>query len=271
MYGGVSLAIYINGIAQELLSLVRATAPAEANSPDPLLTGEKLVGAAGVYRKLGQFFTEQDPKKRLEQLTAPESTNAKVTTRFIVDVISGTSAGGINGVFLAKALAQNQTVDGLKQLWLQEGDLAKLLNDKWSLGGLAGFKVKRPPESLLNSQRMYRKLLEALAQMDSSAASSSVYLNESGAKPSSLISELDLFTTTSDIEGLPLPMGLSDRLVFERRYKNVFHFRYANRGERNNFTADNDPFLAFASRCTSSFPFAFEPTSLKDCIDIAQN
>ncbi len=27
MYGGVSLAIYINGVAQELLRLVRATAP----------------------------------------------------------------------------------------------------------------------------------------------------------------------------------------------------------------------------------------------------
>ena len=27
MYGGVSLAIYINGVAQELLNMVRATAP----------------------------------------------------------------------------------------------------------------------------------------------------------------------------------------------------------------------------------------------------
>ena len=30
MYGGVSLAIYINGVAQELLALVRATAPGGA-------------------------------------------------------------------------------------------------------------------------------------------------------------------------------------------------------------------------------------------------
>ena len=34
MYGGVSLAIYINGIAQELFRLVRATAPANPANPD---------------------------------------------------------------------------------------------------------------------------------------------------------------------------------------------------------------------------------------------
>ena len=31
MYGGVSLAVYINGVAQELLGLVRSTAPAPAD------------------------------------------------------------------------------------------------------------------------------------------------------------------------------------------------------------------------------------------------
>jgi hypothetical protein len=36
MYGGVSLAIYINGIAQELLHLVRATAPDPADRTKPL-------------------------------------------------------------------------------------------------------------------------------------------------------------------------------------------------------------------------------------------
>lgn len=33
MYGGVSLAIYINGVAQGLFHLVSATAPAEADKP----------------------------------------------------------------------------------------------------------------------------------------------------------------------------------------------------------------------------------------------
>lgn len=33
MYGGVSLAVYMNGIAQELLRMVRATAPAGGIPP----------------------------------------------------------------------------------------------------------------------------------------------------------------------------------------------------------------------------------------------
>ena len=65
-----------------------------------------------------------------------------------------------------------------------------------------------------------------------------------------------------------------DKFVWERRYKSVFHFRYRDpdahdiscapqirehQGERNDFIQANNEFLAFAARCTSSFPFAFEP------------
>jgi patatin-related protein len=49
----------------------------------------------------------------------------------------------------------------------------------------------------------------------------------------------------------------------------VFRFRYATAeaagGEDvNDFRAVNSPFLAFAARCTSAFPFAFEPMRLDD-------
>lgn len=108
MYGGVSLAIYINGIAQELLNLVRATAPKARRSNKALLSEKELTGASKVYRKLGQYLSIEDPKARLEKLTKSEVTDAPMTTQFVVDVISGTSAGGINGMFLAKALAQGE-------------------------------------------------------------------------------------------------------------------------------------------------------------------
>jgi patatin-related protein len=159
-------------------------------------------------------------------------------------------------------------MDGLKKLWLAEGDLGKLLNDKRSLEGLRGFKIKKPQESLLNSQRMYRKLLEALHDMDAARAQNA---GESTFSP--LVRELDLFITTTDIDGVPLPIGLSDEVVYERRYRNVFHFRYATPEAagslRDDFIKENDPFLAFAARCTSSFPFAFEAMRLSDITDIA--
>ena len=45
LYGGVSLAVYMNGIVQELLSMVRGTADLPA--------GEKLKGTERVYREIG--------------------------------------------------------------------------------------------------------------------------------------------------------------------------------------------------------------------------
>ena len=269
MYGGVSLAIYINGVAQELLNLVRATAPKSAD-PDEgqtLVADNQLTGAGEVYRKLGRYL--EGNRSKLAAAGAGNSA-APIKTRFVVDLISGTSAGGINGIFLAKALAQNQQMDGLKKLWLSEGDLAKLLNDARSVKDLAGFKLKKPQQSLLNSQRMYRKLLEALHTMSRDGGTEST-----GAGSSPLVGELDLFTTTTDIEGIPLPLSLADEVVYERRYKNVFHFRYAGKeatgAPRNDFTQANDPFLAFAARSTSSFPFAFEATRLCDITEIAND
>src|SRR5438045_7656553 len=83
MYGGVSLAIYINGVAQELLNLVRATAP-KSDDPDEteLLLGEKeLTGAGKVYRRLGQYL--HGDRAQLESPSKNDS--APVKTRFVVD------------------------------------------------------------------------------------------------------------------------------------------------------------------------------------------
>src|SRR6266852_9718541 len=60
MYGGISLAIYINGVSHEFFRAVRGR---------------------GIYR-LSKALTDSD---------------------IVVDIISGTSAGGVNGVFLAYA------------------------------------------------------------------------------------------------------------------------------------------------------------------------
>src|SRR5204862_1615885 len=81
MYGGVSLAIYINGVAQELLNIVRATAPL-TDDPDEtraLLEDEKLTGAEKVYRKLGRYLRE-DHKNFWSDKLDPA---APIKTRFV--------------------------------------------------------------------------------------------------------------------------------------------------------------------------------------------
>jgi patatin-related protein len=261
MYGGVSLAIYINGVAQELLHMVRATAPSNpiSNTPTQLLIAEEeLAGTERVYRKLGRLLGSN--RKHAAQVQERDP----VRTRFVIDILSGTSAGGINGVFLAKALANNQSIDKLQRLWIEEGDIARLINDKISIKDLPGVTIEHPPASLLNSRRMYVKLLDAISGMETGASSNSD-------RESPLTEELDLFVTATDIYGLTLPLKLADKVIFERRYRNVFHFLYASEyatgDHRNDFLAKNDPFLAFSARCTSAFPFAFEPMTLRDVAD----
>src|SRR4030095_9856448 len=111
--------------------------------------------------------------------------NEPIRTRFIVDILSGTSAGGINGIFLGKALANGQDISGLENLWIKEGDMQTLLNDKQSVKGRP-LKLQDPPASLLNSQRMYLELLKAFDGMESTGS----------ATP--FVDELDLFVTTTD-------------------------------------------------------------------------
>jgi patatin-related protein len=250
IYGGVSLAIYINGVVQELLRLVRATAPGI----------ETLTETEAVYRKLGQALG--DPDRDPEAPIAEPAADAKVRTRFVIDVISGTSAGGINGVFLGKALANGQSLEAIKNLWYNEGDISLLLND----GGSRDARVRPQsrPTSVLNSARMYDRLFAALQGM-----------NRPGELPTPLVGELDLFVTATDIEGLSLPISLLDGVVQERRHRSVLRFNLGDYNPekqeiQNDFTASYDPLLAFAARCTSSFPVAFEPMLLADIDEVLQ-
>lgn len=84
LYGGVSLAIYINGTANELFRAVRGR---------------------GVYFLLKHLL------------------DADIT----VDVASGASAGGINGIFLAMALANDREFGTCADLWRRDGALDSLL------------------------------------------------------------------------------------------------------------------------------------------------
>jgi patatin-related protein len=223
MYGGVSLAIYINGIAQELYRMVDATA---TKSPGT----DADSGSENVYKTIA----------------------GELKTRFVVDIISGTSAGGINGIFLAKALANGQPIKSLEQMWLDEGDIEVLINDRKSKNNkyLPEFD---PPKSLLNSKRMYDHLLDAFNEMDKQP------------KQTPLVKELDLYVTTTDLQGIRTPLRLADEVVWEKKHQNIFHFQLKNDNASDpDFAEKNNPFLAFAARCTSAFPFAFEPMCFKD-------
>ena len=262
MFGGVSLAVYMNGITQELLRAVRATAPrldpadvsrtfsdrAKARPSEALFPDADLQGTERVYRKLGQglFYGRKGDGSALVH-------GGAIRTRIVVDMLAGTSAGGINSVYLAKALVNNYNLDELKQLWMDKADIDTLLNDARS--DLGTYRSKKPPTSLLNSQRMYSLLFQAFEDMD-----------QRQPKGQPLAEELDLWVTATDLDGIATPIQLADTTIEERIHKASFHFVYGPRraGHPNDFTKQFNPMLAFASRCTSSFPIAFEPMTLQD-------
>jgi patatin-related protein len=241
MYGGVSLAIYIGGIARELLGVVRATAPSPG---DPNLAGvTQLSKVEEIYRRIA---SKQDPVTNQEVLK----------TRVTVDVISGTSAGGINGIFLAKALANGLSMDPILDLWVKEGDLAKLLNDAESVKGTA-LAPDDPPAALLNGRRMYAKLVEAFDAMDDAPKAESWDA-----------ARVDLFVTTTDIRGEVIRLPVANAVAREKRHRQRFHFTARGPGDNELGKVEN-PLLAFAARCTSSFPAAFEPFTWNDAVAIA--
>ena len=246
LYGGVSLCVYMNGIAQELLHLVKSTAPSRDDPSQPFLANPTSTQA--VYRRLGQFLACPGDPVDLSAITP----DTPIHTRFLIDTIAGTTAGGINGVFLAKALALEGDLTSLKELWKDEGDISKLINDKGSMvDDLKSFELQDPPASLLNSQRMYVELLKALRDLDPQPAPLT--------NASALVDELSLHITATDLRGLVLPIQLADGQIFERRHRANFHFLHSPLTSTYHFTSEFTPFLAFAARCTSSFPVAFEP------------
>jgi patatin-related protein len=257
LYGGVSLAIYITGVVQEFLHLVRATAPNEAPPVGETALVTELKSTEKVYRELGQLA-------RFGEQVEAGSTSLRdpILTRFVVDILAGSSAGGINGIFLAKALAHELEIDALSTLWVEEGGIEDLLNDERSDVGMPPGEREKAPLSLLNSRRMYWQILKALDGMG----------GDDGApgRNSPLVDELDLWVTMTDICGLELPIDLMDSVVFEKKHKQVLHFRYATpyaadvEQTRSDFRRRFNPLLAFAGRATASFPFAFEPMLLND-------
>jgi len=263
MFGGVSLAIYMNGIAQELLKAVRATAPTDATERSTPPETD-LKSTETVYRKIGKILHHGRIPK-CESLPK-DLTHVPIRSRFVIDILSGTSAGGINAVFLAKALANDQELDQIRDIWLNEGDIDRLLND----GKVqpSAYPSASPKTSLLNSQRMFGKLLEAFDGMDAEASRPENY-------ESRLAKEIDLFVTTTDLNGISLPIQLANTVVDERMHRAHFRFTYrealpvpvsqSNSSFRpNDFLQKYNPMLAFASRCTSSFPGAFEPMKFSD-------
>jgi patatin-related protein len=263
-YGGVSLAIYMHGVTKELYKLVRAArafdnAYAESDfNPERWFTGPSEVQGGPNYDSEQAYFAA---------LHALADQGDPLTV--VLDVIAGTSAGGINGVCLARGLAGGRSLNGFRKLWLDEGDMSVLLAGHalfpWGRGKMLtklAESVARlgwhPEAAVLNGDLMCNLLHSALKEMEP-IEPSLVRADES----------LDLFVTTTNVHGYEtvIPSGAGGCSHTDMSYRQLlgFHYDQEHPGSATvRYATDfsDVPALAFAARATASFPGAFPPVSL---------
>lgn len=208
MNGGVSLAVWMGGVSNEIFRLVTGQHP--------------------VYKALLDM--------------------TQTTAR--VDVISGTSAGGLNGAALSLALLYGGDFSRLREVWFQTGAFESLMRPP----------LGENPGSLLQGEDFF---LPEIQQAFTALAQAPRPIFSPNEMP------IDLRLTTTLLRG---EQGHSvDDLgtaIHDVDYRAQFHFRHA--GSHRDFD-DRQPLvgaLSRAARSTSSFPFAFEPSAVKGLGDL---
>lgn len=204
-YGRISLAAYMQRITKQIWHLARVSRAFHAGEPS-------VTGSEAVYRQL------------LEEIEQSGGTRVRV----LADIIAGASAGGINGIFLGKAIATGQSLEPLTDLWLASADVEALIDPPF--GGAIFTNL----------------LLDALAAMAK---------GERGPRLLPPGQPLDLFVTVTDFIGHPEPIQLhSPPEVIETEHRVVVDF--TDGGQECDELAPAVE-LAFTARATSSFPGAF--------------
>lgn len=265
-YGGISLAIYMHGITKEIWHLARASRDFHEGGTPP-------GGSRGVYHALLDLIEHE----------------GKARVRVIADIISGASAGGINGIFLAQAIETGQSLEPLTDLWLSNADVDQLLAPDarpaarftkfwaaplvWMAARRRGDAVERTvsPETREEVRRKLSNFIrsrwfqppfggESFAMMlleafDSMAKSVSDQPLLPQAHP------LDLMVTVTDFDGYAETLRLnSPPQVLETEHRLTISFRSRQRGGGLADAAE----LVFAARATASFPGAFPPFTVRE-------
>ncbi len=212
MTGGTSLAVWMGGVTAELYRVVNC------RDDDP---------------------GEHDPYRQLLDLTATDA---------LVDVVTGTSAGGLNGVLLSAAWSMRvPTADvvGLRDLWMRLGSLPALLRSP---------NERHPPSLLKGDEYFWPQLTKVLKSLAHAKRSDDT-------TPGRGRRETDLAVTVTTLEGDPTSRfddferrlnetRQAHRLLFdERDFADPTDKRWAER-------------VALAARTSASIPGVFEPSYL---------
>ncbi|WP_199515483.1 patatin-like protein [Nucisporomicrobium flavum] len=211
--GGVSLAVWMGGVARELDLLVQASA--QRRPRDPLPQPEER----GHARRL------RDRYQRLLELMDVQAG---------VDVLAGTSAGGINAALLGLTGARRLGLGALRDIWLEAGDVGRLLRDPGE---------PAPPSLLRGDDQMLTALNSGIRAI--------LRGQEEVPEPR----RTDVFITTTllapEIGRFTDDYGTQ---IGDTDHHALFHF------DERTLAGDIAAPLALAARSSASFPGAFEPS-----------
>ena len=222
LYGGVSLAVYMNGVCHEFFNSIRGR---------------------GVYKLV----------------------KALIDSDIVVDIISGTSAGGVNGVLLGYAIANSNEesiyeFNKYEDLWIDKGGFLQLLDNEDN------------PKAIFSGSN-YQQSLEM--------AFSSVYQQAPDDDWYSDFRELDLFITATDLDGkVIIKIDDNGNRIDIKEHRVIFHLKQRQDQclsfarplipESQNDTKTRES-LAKLCRLTSCFPLAFPAVEVNLDADKSQS
>ncbi|MFI6494769.1 DUF3376 domain-containing protein [Streptomyces sp. NPDC050564] len=226
MNGGVSLAVWMGGVTHELDLLRNAS----AHPPGSACPGETQQIWSEVLAAAGE--------------------------RVVIDVVSGTSAGGLNGVLLATAIARGRALPSLRDVWEKSASLTRLLDGATT-------------SSILNGETFTAEVADAVALIEGSETRDH--------------NSVELLVTATALGRSGFPFKDSFSNPFEvQDHRRLYRFRYGDRwtyvrtgngwdferGRHDEFTADFTKRLVLAARASASYPAAFPPVDSQPLQDL---
>jgi len=289
-FGGVSLAIYQHGVNVEILNLLRASRAFHAPQHFALrhASDRSYAAESGTERPGETVSTEAVYFDLLKEV------GKVVDLRIIVDVVSGSSAGGINAAVMARAIAHDFSIAPLTAMWFDKADILDLITPearagKWSKWYVApvmkAIFARLAREGILprDASRDIRRrlmtfvrsrwfkppfdgphfcglLLDGMLAMERGALTGSTLLPPE--------TRLDLRISVTDYYGADKLIFMHDpAVVREREHRQMLHFaavRPSSGRIQSDFDGSNVPSLAFAARASASYPGAFPPAQIRE-------
>lgn len=279
--GGVSLTVHMHGVSKELLKLVRAS---------------KIYHKAPHSRRQASSYHDYNDDKSRETDTEEvyyellQEIGKYIDLRILIDVIAGSSAGGVNGIFLAHAVAHDLAIDDHRKMWLQHADVLELMDEDTVAGPWSKIYLEiimrvffwRRLKQLAPEKETHTKLrtflrsrwfsppfsgkkfctwlINAFKQMDAGKSGHNSLLPHGH--------DLTLCVSVTDYEGYTRALEINDPPVInEKAHRHILKFVHKQHrsGEKpTDFGLKGIPGLVFAARATSSIPGAFDPVSVAE-------